>query len=87
MSVVGPRPVSVAIFQIRERELPTYKERLQIMPGITGLVQIKGREWHHKKSLRYAHKLNMFYAEHQSLSFDFWIICQTPRVMLNLMGR
>jgi lipopolysaccharide/colanic/teichoic acid biosynthesis glycosyltransferase len=41
MSLVGPRPERQEIVTHLEKVFPTYRERLQVYPGITGLAQLR----------------------------------------------
>jgi lipopolysaccharide/colanic/teichoic acid biosynthesis glycosyltransferase len=41
MSLVGPRPERPEIVERLEKDLPGYRERLLVRPGITGLAQIQ----------------------------------------------
>jgi hypothetical protein len=41
MSLIGPRPERPEIASQLERVVPTYRERLLVRPGITGLAQLR----------------------------------------------
>lgn len=41
MSLVGPRPERPEFLPELEQALPTYRQRLQIRPGVTGLAQVQ----------------------------------------------
>lgn len=41
MSLVGPRPERPEFVRQLERVIPNYRERLRVLPGITGLAQIQ----------------------------------------------
>lgn len=80
MSFIGPRPLLV-------RYLPYYTEkeimRHDVLPGITGLAQIKGRsflQWEERfqYDLEYVNKISFF--------LDFKIIIQTIMIVLKSEG-
>lgn len=71
MSLVGPRPLVV---QYWELYTPEQARRHDVMPGITGWVQINGRNaisWETKFAL------DVWYVDHQSLWLDLKIIALT----------
>ena len=79
MSLVGPRPTSFAV--------ATYKllqtERLEVVPGITGLWQISGRgDIDFDERLR----MDVQYIEQRSIGLDLWILCKTVVVVLRRRG-
>src|SRR5262249_17904057 len=41
MSLVGPRPERPELAAGLERELPSYRDRLAVRPGVTGLAQVQ----------------------------------------------
>lgn len=80
MSLVGPRPIVQA-------ELARYGEQvglyLQVMPGITGLWQISGRN-----DTTYAGRvaLDAWYVQNWSLWYDIAILFKTVDVVFNRRG-
>ena len=78
MSIVGPRPILV-----QEKKCLHSNARFTVLPGMTGLWQIKG-----KNSLSYSQKrkLDYFYITHYSFPFDLKIIFLTIPAILNGKG-
>ncbi len=80
MSLVGPRP-------LLPEYLPRYSEkharRHEVLPGITGWAQIKGRNaltWEERFDL------DIWYVDHQSLWLDLRILAFTPWQVLTARG-
>ena len=72
MSLVGPRPaLRYEVEQYEDR----HRLRLNALPGITGLWQIRGRN---TLSFDQGVELDVWYAEHQSLWLDLNIMLRTP---------
>jgi len=71
MSLVGPRPDVVdQVANYRQAE----RRRLEVLPGITGLAQVEGRDeipWEER------FELDAFYVEHWSLRLDARILVRT----------
>src|SRR5690242_2031496 len=70
MSLVGPRPTSFA----PETYRLWHTERLEVVPGITGLWQVSGRS---NLDFDQRLKLDIAYIERQSIWFDICIIART----------
>jgi lipopolysaccharide/colanic/teichoic acid biosynthesis glycosyltransferase len=79
MSIVGPRPTSFAA--------NTYKlwqtERLEVLPGLTGLWQVSGRS---DLDFDDRLKLDIQYIENQSLWLDIQILFRTVAVIFTQKG-
>jgi exopolysaccharide biosynthesis polyprenyl glycosylphosphotransferase len=80
MSLVGPRPLPVRDFQRMEE---THKRRLGAVPGMTGYWQISGRS---SLSFEEMVRLDLYYIENWSLSFDVKIILRTLGAVLRREG-
>jgi lipopolysaccharide/colanic/teichoic acid biosynthesis glycosyltransferase len=80
MSLVGPRPLLVEYLAHYSQ---FQKRRHDVLPGITGLAQVRGRNnltWNNK--FRY----DIFYVEHKSISFDIQILFETISVVFFRKG-
>ena len=79
MSLVGPRPAS---FDKSAYDL-WQTERLEVLPGITGLAQINGRN-----TLDTVEKMrfDLEYVQNRSVWLDLHILLRTPKVILSQTG-
>jgi lipopolysaccharide/colanic/teichoic acid biosynthesis glycosyltransferase len=80
MSLVGPRPLLPAYVQRYSAE---QRRRLDVLPGITGLAQVRGRNalsWQRRLAL------DAWYAAHRSLWLDMAILCRTPLAVVRRRG-
>jgi lipopolysaccharide/colanic/teichoic acid biosynthesis glycosyltransferase len=80
MSLVGPRPH--VIWEVQAYH-DWHRERLMVLPGITGLAQVRGRSGiSFDRLVRYDIK----YVQEQSLKLDLKILCWTLLSVLNGRG-
>jgi undecaprenyl phosphate N,N'-diacetylbacillosamine 1-phosphate transferase len=80
MSLVGPRPLLIEYLTLYDEK---QIQRHNVLPGITGLAQVKGRNtlsW--KNKFRY----DLFYVEHESFLFDLYILYKTIIVVFTKSG-
>lgn len=88
MSFIGPRPERPALVEILEREIPYYRQRMLVKPGVTGWDQVCG-EYHSPsvddtfKKLQY----DLFYVKNESIFFDISIAVRTVMTVLLRKGR
>jgi exopolysaccharide biosynthesis polyprenyl glycosylphosphotransferase len=88
MSFVGPRPERPELIKELEQNIPFYRERMLVKPGITGWDQISG-EYHSPdiedtwKKLQY----DLFYIKNRSIYLDLSIILKTISTIVGKTGR
>lgn len=87
MSLVGPRaerPQLVAYFQ---KEIPFYRARLLVKPGITGWAQINYGYAGTVDQTAIKLEYDLYYIEHRNLFMDISIILRTIWTVLGLKGQ
>ena len=77
MSIVGPRPLFDDDTQLFETK---YMRRLNVLPGITGLLQINERN---TSEFETWYKYDIEYIENWSLYLDLKIILKTPKAIFS----
>jgi len=82
MSFVGPRPERPFFVEKLAQEIPYYKRRLKVRPGITGWAQVKHKYDESLEDVKVKLKYDLFYIENISLRMDFKIILRTIYVVL-----
>ena len=81
MSLVGPRP---CIPYEAEEFLRWHTHRFDIMPGLTGLWQVSGKDI---LSFEEMVRLDIAYARRMSMLFDVYLILKTPFAVIGLIMR
>jgi exopolysaccharide biosynthesis polyprenyl glycosylphosphotransferase len=76
MSVVGPRP---ALPAESEQWSPDLRERLRVLPGITGMWQVSGRA---EADFEIYRRLDLYYVDNWSLTHDVKILLKTILVVV-----
>jgi exopolysaccharide biosynthesis polyprenyl glycosylphosphotransferase len=82
MSVVGPRPERPEIVEDMERAIPFYRERENVMPGLTGWAQIQYPYGDSVQDARRKLEYDLYYVKNLSLSLDLQIILRTLRIVV-----
>ena len=85
MSLVGPRPERSFFVEKLSAELPLYKRRLKVRPGITGWAQVKHKYDESIEDVKVKLKYDLFYIENMSWRMDLKILFNTFYVMI--MGK
>ena len=78
MSIIGPRPERPELAITLEKEVPFYKQRLLVKPGITGWDQVSG-EYHSPSIVDTCKKMqhDLYYIKNCSVLLDLSILFKT----------
>ncbi len=87
MSLIGPRPERPELVARLTREIPFYRVRHAIRPGITGWAQVKYDYGASVEDALAKLRYDLYYIKHQGPYLDFLIILKTIQVILGMGGR
>jgi len=87
MSLIGPRPERPVFVEDLTKQIPLYKRRLSVRPGITGWAQVKHSYDESIDDVKKKVQYDLFYIENISLRMDMKIIASTIYHMLLGRGR
>lgn len=82
MSLVGPRPERKYFVEMLAQQLPYYKRRLKVRPGITGWAQVKHKYDESIEDVKVKLRYDLFYIENMSLRMDIKILARTILVVI-----
>jgi exopolysaccharide biosynthesis polyprenyl glycosylphosphotransferase len=86
MSLVGPRPERAAFVEMLSKDIPFYRSRLVIKPGLTGWAQVRyGYGSTIEDQLRKL-QYDLYYIRHQSILLDLFIMAKTVGTVLGMRG-
>lgn len=86
MAMVGPRPERPEFAPLLVREISGYADRLQVLPGITGLAQLNLPPDAVLDDVRRKLALDIEYLHAAGLGFDARVLCCTLPRLLGLRG-
>jgi sugar transferase (PEP-CTERM system associated) len=86
MSLVGPRPERPVFISLLSREIPFFRQRLCMKPGLTGHAQVRCRYGASIEDAREKLAYDLFYIKRFSLWFDLSILVDTVKVVLLRIG-
>ncbi len=86
MSLVGPRPERPFFVEQLSKEIPLYKRRLKVRPGITGWAQVKHKYDESIDDVRKKVEYDLYYIENISWRMDLKILLHTIVVVLSGKG-
>ena len=82
MSMVGPRPERPVFVEQLAREVPFFRQRLYVKPGITGHAQVNCRYGASAEDMREKLQYDLYYIKNYGLLFDLSILLDTVKVVL-----
>lgn len=86
INLIGPRAERPEMYDIIVKEISTFKERLMIKPGITGLAQVTSGYQNDIKSMNIKLKEDIYYIKHRSIKLDIKILYKTLISTIKLIG-
>ena len=86
MSLIGPRPERPELENKFLEEIPFYKYRTVLKPGISGWAQVNYPYGASIDDAREKLSYDLYYARNMSVFLDFLIFLRTIRLVFNLKG-
>ena len=86
MNIVGPRPERPEFVLTLQEQIPFYRQRLFVKPGLTGWAQVNHKYGDTIEDTITKLEYDLYYIKHRSISLDFYIMFQTAKVMLLQRG-
>jgi sugar transferase (PEP-CTERM system associated) len=86
MSIVGPRPERPEFVQALSEQIPYYRQRHCVKPGITGWAQINYKYGDTREDTIRKLEYDLYYIKNMSQSLDGYIIFHTVKTMLLSRG-
>jgi len=87
LSLVGPRAERPQIVKDLQREVPFYRARLLVRPGITGWAQVNQNYASGTEENTLKLEYDLYYIQHRSLLMDLSILFHTFKTIFGLKGR
>ncbi len=82
MSFVGPRPERPEFVADLEKQIPYYRERLHLQPGLTGWAQVSYPYGATVADARRKLEYDLYYLKHMSLALDVFVLLDTIRIIV-----
>ncbi len=86
MSLIGPRPERPEFIAQLQEEIPFYRTRLAVRPGLTGWAQVNYPYANSVQDALVKLQYDLYYVKHQSLYLDLVILLKTIGVVLTMQG-
>jgi exopolysaccharide biosynthesis polyprenyl glycosylphosphotransferase len=87
MSIVGPRAERPELVSYFQHQVPFYRARLLVRPGITGWAQVNFGYASSIEDTIVKLEYDLYYIKHRSLTLDLLILFRTPATVFGLRGR
>jgi lipopolysaccharide/colanic/teichoic acid biosynthesis glycosyltransferase len=87
MSLVGPRAEREQLVMQYQKEIPFYRARLLVKPGLTGWAQVNYGYVADVKETGIKLEYDLYYIIHRSLTMDLSIILRTIGTVIGRKGR
>ena len=86
MSLIGPRPERPEFDEILAKEIPNYKLRYLVRPGLSGWAQVNYPYGASIQDTKMKFSYDIYYIKNLSNFFDLLILLETIRLVFNFRG-
>lgn len=86
MSIVGPRSEQIELVDQFQKEIPFYRARLFVPPGLTGWAQINQRYASTVEETAEKLEYDLYYIKHRTLMLDVTIMIRTVGAVIGFKG-
>ncbi len=87
ISLVGPRAERPELVDLFQKNIPFYRARLLVKPGLTGWAQVNQNYAAGIDETITKLEYDLYYIKRRSLPLDLYILLRTPFTVLGLRGR
>lgn len=87
MSAIGPRPERPEFVAQLAAQIPFYRVRHAVRPGVTGWAQVRYRYGSSVDDARIKLEYDLYYVKHAGFSLDVQIVLKSVGVMVRMAGR
>jgi lipopolysaccharide/colanic/teichoic acid biosynthesis glycosyltransferase len=87
MSFIGPRPERPEFVAQLQQQIPFYRLRLAVRPGLGGWAQVNFGYGSSVEDALVKLQYDLYYIKHQSLSLDLLILLKSIGLVLSMRGR
>ena len=87
MALIGPRPERSHFVETLAAEIPHFRARMLVKPGLTGWAQVNFRYGASIDDARVKLSYDLYYVKHRNLRMNVRIVLGTAKVMLRKEGR
>jgi len=86
MSMVGPRPERPVFIEQLEQQVPFFRQRLYVKPGVTGHAQVRCKYGASAEDMLEKLEYDLYYIKAYSVVFDLSVMLDTVKVVLFRIG-
>ncbi len=87
MSLIGPRAERPELVLMYQQQIPFYRARLLVRPGITGWAQVNFGYASSVDETMMKLEYDLYYIKHRTLAMELLILLRTPATIFGLRGR
>lgn len=87
LSIIGPRPERPELVEKYQKEIPFYRARMLVKPGLTGWAQVNYGYAANVEQNTIKQEYDLYYIKHRSLLLDITVVLRTVWQVIGFRGR